>query len=67
MLPKSMDWILYDNGLRHERVKFLQDFSRDHFSVGKLTVVELKDRRQTSHFASNIKRILTILTPRPPP
>ena len=21
LLPKSMDWFLYDNGLRHERVK----------------------------------------------
>ena len=60
-----MDGFLYDNGLRHERVKFLQDFSRDYFSVGKLTVVKLKDRRQISHFASNIKRILTIFNPPP--
>ena len=25
LLRKSMDWFLYDNGLRHERVKFWKD------------------------------------------
>ena len=24
LLCKSMDWFLYDNGIRHERVKFVQ-------------------------------------------
>ena len=26
LLCKSMDWFLYDNDLRHERVNFLGDF-----------------------------------------
>ena len=29
MLRKSMDWFLYDNGLRHERVKS-EDASRGY-------------------------------------
>ena len=30
LLRKSMDWFLYDNGLRHERVKL----SRSHIRMG---------------------------------
>ena len=38
-LPKSMDWFLYDNGLRHERVKknifISSDFIRPHITNQK--------------------------------
>ena len=29
MLLKSMDWFLYDNGLRHERFKSLETFGNE--------------------------------------
>ena len=30
-----MDWFLYDNGLRHERVKNLNDFYVDCYLTGR--------------------------------
>ena len=38
-----MDWFLYDNGLRHERVMYYQDLIRDERAKKKKkNVVELK-------------------------
>ena len=44
---KSMDWFLYDNDLRHERVKM--------FWVGCVTVL-LKIIRNTSFFSDSVKK-----------
>ena len=33
LLRKSMDWLLYDNGLRHERVKLVNSKHEDQASV----------------------------------
>ena len=34
-----MDWFLYDNGLRHERVKYYQHSKDCHFRVGHKLVM----------------------------
>ena len=36
-LNKSMDWFLYDNGLRHERVKKLLDLDLKNLRLSFLT------------------------------
>ena len=46
MLSKSMDWFLYDNGLRHERVKQTED---EGFTVN-LNFILFKWRLKRKHF-----------------
>ena len=35
ILYKSMDWFLYDNGLRHERVKMFTEFPKSNYPSGR--------------------------------
>ena len=41
-----MDWFLYDNGLRHERVMYYQDLIRDERAKKKKKCSRVKDLRR---------------------
>ena len=42
MQSKSMDWFLYDNGLRHERVKHLNHKALDIFMMAAYVPIILQ-------------------------
>ena len=53
---KSMDWLLYDIGLRHEKVKFLKRLSKTNDFNGSFVGVKLIANSMPSimiHFSSN--------------
>ena len=62
LLPKSMDWFLYDNGLHHERANLFEK----RWQILALLVFQLSFRIARFYFILNTIAIIHIVKPERP-